>query len=235
MAAGHTLQNVVGRTVALDPAVRPHLLGEQDAISDGSRAKALGTVFPQESDANRDWPTFNKTNANHLRRAATRSEVPEAIAVGQLIHRVVVDRRWVAMSGLRGEAFHRWRAQTAGVSTMTRRMTRIVGADGLLPGGQLPDVGGPEGSAKAVDCVESALGLLGDALAEYDTLLPGVMTALTSTVMHNDGLLSSYGPISLVESARGTGAMLLPLRPERVGDFLRSIAAGEGWAQGDKK
>jgi hypothetical protein len=28
--------------------------------------------------------------------------------------------------------------------------------------------------------------------------------------------------------------MLLPLRPERVGDLLRSIAAGEGWAQGDK-
>ncbi|MCA1702819.1 MAG: hypothetical protein LC808_05930 [Actinobacteria bacterium] len=91
MAAGHMFQNVVGRTVALDPAVRPHLLGQRDAtgVSDGSRVKALGTVFPQESDANKDWPTFNKTNANYLRRAAAESDVSEVIAMGRLIHRVV--------------------------------------------------------------------------------------------------------------------------------------------------
>jgi len=234
MAGGHMLQNVVGRTIALDPAVRPHLVGEQDVSSDRKRGRAIGTVFPKESDANKDWPTFNRTNANHLRRAATRSEVPEVIAVGELIHRVVVDPRWVAMTGLRGEAFHRWRAQTAGVSTMTRRMTRVVGDDGLLPGGQLPDVRGPESSAKAVDFANSALRLLGDALADYDSLLPGVMSALTSSVMHTDGLLSSYGPISLVESARGTGVMMLPLGPERVRDFLTSIAADGRRRQGDE-
>ena len=112
-------------------------------------------------------------------------------------------------------------------------MTRIVGPDGLLPGGQLPDVRGPDSSAKAVDCAESAIGLLGHVLAEYDSLLPGVMRALTSTVLHNDDLVSSYGQLSLVGSSWGTGVMMLPLRPERVDDFLRSIAAGGSPAKGD--
>ncbi|MCA1702820.1 MAG: hypothetical protein LC808_05935 [Actinobacteria bacterium] len=111
-------------------------------------------------------------------------------------------------------------------------MTRIVGADGLLPGGVLPDVRGPEGSAKAVDSAESALELLGDALSQYDGLLPAALRSLTTTVMHSDGLLSSYGPISLVESSRGTGAIMLSLRPERVDDFVRSITAGESRADG---
>ena len=235
MAAGHMFQNVVGRTVALDPAVRPHLVGQRDAagVPAASRVKALGTVFPSESDANKDWPTFNKTNANYLRRAAAESDVSEVIAIGRLIHRVVVDRRWVTMTALRGEAFHRWRAQTAGVSTMTRRMTRIVGADGLLPGGVLPDVRGPERSAKAVDSAESALETLGEALAQYDGFLPAALRSLTTTVMHDDGMLSSYGSMSLVESSRGTGAIMLSLRPERVDDFLRSITAGESPA-GDR-
>ncbi len=179
MAAGHMLLNVAGRTVALDPDVRPHLLERQSATPT-ARAKALGTVFPCESDAKEDWPTFNKTHANYLRRASAESGVSEVAAVGQLVQRIVVDPRWVAMSGLRDEAFHRWRAQTAGVSTMTRRSTRIVGDDGRLPDGQLPDVRGPEGSARVAHCAERGLGLLAVALAEYDRLLPGVMSALTS-------------------------------------------------------
>jgi hypothetical protein len=175
MAAGHMFQNVVGRTVALDPDVRPHLVERQAAASDESRAKALGTLFPQESDAAKDWPTFNKTHANYVKRAARESLFPEVVAVGDVLHRVAVDPRWVAMSALRGEAFHRWRAQTAGVSTMNRRPTRIVGDDGLLPDGRAPDVRGPEDSTKAVECAESALELLGDALEEFDGLLPEIL------------------------------------------------------------
>lgn len=229
MAAGHMFQNVVGRTVALDPAVRPHLLEGQAATgdSDNARAKVLGTVFPMESDAHKDWPTFNKTNANHLRRAAGRSDVAEVQSMGELVHRIVVDPRWVTMTTLRGEAFHRWRAQTVGVSTMTRRMTRIVGPDGLLPDGESPDVRGPEGSAKVVDSAEGALELLGDALAEYDGLLPGALRSLTTTVMHDDGLLSCFGPTSLIESSRGTGVAMFALRPEGVADFVRSITGSE--------
>ena len=119
MAAGHMLQNVVGRTVALDPAVRPHLLGRQDVNSDSVRVKALGTVFPAESDANKDWPTFNKTNANDLRRAAAESDVPEVVDVGKMIHRVVVDRRWVAYE------WFTWR----GVSPLARPDGRRVNDD----------------------------------------------------------------------------------------------------------
>ncbi len=229
MAAGHMFQNLAGRAVALDPAVRPHLLEWQGAASEKWRVKALGTVFPHESDAQRDWPTFNKTHANYVRRAAAESSVPGVVGVGELVHRLAIDPGWVAMSDLRGEAFHRWRAQTAGVSTMTRRATRIVGDDGLLPGGQLPDVRGPEGSPKAIECAESALELLGDALEEFDSLLPEVLQSLTSTVQHADGLLSSYGALSLVESSRGTGVVILALKPERVQDFVRAIA-GSGSA-----
>jgi hypothetical protein len=116
------------------------------------------------------------------------------------------------MSGLRSESFHRWRAQTAGVSTMTRRMTRIVGDDGLLPGGQLPDVRGPEGSAKAVEWAEGALELLGEALGEFDSLLPELMRQLTETVLHPDGLLSVHTQMAMVvESSPGTGVMMLPV------------------------
>lgn len=224
MAAGHMLHNVAGRAIALDSDVRPHLLERQDATSERARAKALRTDFPPESDAHRDWPTLNRTNANYIRRAAAESSIPEVGALGDLVHRVVVDQRWVAMASLRGEAFHRWRAQTAGVSTMNRRATRVVGDDGLLPDGRVHDVRGPEGSTRAVACAEDALTLLGAALEGFDDLLPGILRALTSTVVHSDGLLSSYGPMALVESSRGTGAMIIPVKPERVDDFLGSIA-----------
>ena len=227
MAAGHMLQNVVGRVTALDPTVRPHLVERQDATSETSRSKALGTAFPHESDAQPDWPTFNKRNANYVRRAAAASSVPEVVAAGELLHRGAVDPRWVAMSELRGEAFHRWRAQTAGVATTNRRATRIVGDDGLLPGGVVPDVRGPEGSAKAIECAESALELLGDALEEFDDLLPPLLRSLTATTMHADGLVSSHGPVALIESSRGTGVMMLPIKPEAAPDFVRAIAADD--------
>jgi hypothetical protein len=87
LAAGHMLQNVAGRAVALDPAVHPHLLERQGAATDASRKKALGTVFPPESDAGKDWPAFNGTRANYLRRAAAESGVPEVRKVGALVHR----------------------------------------------------------------------------------------------------------------------------------------------------
>jgi hypothetical protein len=216
MAAGHMFQNVAGRAVALDPAVRPHLLERQDAATHSARNKALGTVFPPESERREDWPTFSQTHANYLRRAAAESDVPEVVKAGALVHRVAVDRRWKAMTDLRSESFHRWRAQTAGASTMTRRMTRIVGDDGLLPGRQLPDVRGPESSAKAVASVEAALKLLGDALGEFDTLLPAVMRELTESVMHPDGLLSVHTQLGMVvESSPGTGVMMLPVRGSR--------------------
>lgn len=226
MAAGHMFQNVLGRAIALDPTVRPHLVEEEDASFKTSRRRALGTDFPFESDRNHDWPTFNRRNASFARRAATKSSIPAVVSVGELIHRVVVDPRWVAMSSLRGEAFHRWRAQTAGVSTMTRRVTRIVGDDGLLPGGEVPDVRGPENSVRAVACAEEALALLGEALEEFDATLPDVMRLLTSTVMHPDGLLSSYGPTALVESSPGTGVMIMALRADRAYDFLRAVGGG---------
>jgi hypothetical protein len=211
MAAGHMLQNVAGRAVALDPAVRPHLLERQGAATDSARKKALRTVFPPESDAAKDWPTFNRDHAKYLRRAAAESGVPEVAEVAALVHRVVVDEKWKAMSELRNESFHRWRAQTAGVSTMTRRMTRLVGDDGLLPGGRLPDVRGPEGSAKAVECAEDALELLGGALGEFDSLLPELMRQLTESVRHPDGLLSVHTQMAMVvESSPGTGVMMLP-------------------------
>ena len=227
MAAGHMLQNVVGRAAALDPTVRPYLVERQDATSEQSRSNALGTAFPHESDAQLDWPTFNKRNANYVRRAAAASSVPEVVAVGEMLHRVAVDPRWVAMNELRGEAFHRWRAQTAGVSTTNRRATRIVGDDGLLPGGVAPDVRGPEGSAKATECAESALKLLGDALDEFDDLLPQLLRSLTATTMHADGLVSSHGPVALIESSRGTGVMMLPIKPEGAPDPVGAFAAGD--------
>lgn len=233
MAAGHMLLNVAGRAVALNPAVRPHLLERQGAKSENSRRKALRTEFPHESEANDDWPTFSKTNANYLKRSAAESVVPAVAAVGELVHRVAIDERWITMTDLRNEAFHRWRAQTLGVSTMARRATRVVGDDGLLPGGRLPDVGGPEGSAKAVECAEGALELLGEALTEFDRLLPEVMSALTSTVMHADGLLASYGTIALIESSRGTGVMVISLKPERVHDFVHAVSARKPAAGAD--
>jgi hypothetical protein len=223
MAAGHMFQSVAGRAVALDPTVRPHLLSRQDATSPASRARALGTVFPQESDQTEDWPTFNKTHANYVRRAAAASQVPEVRAIGTLLHGTATDRRWVAMSGFRGEAFHRWRAQTAGVSTMTRRMTRIVGVDGLLPDGQRPDVRGPEDSTMATDHAEGALGLLEESITEFDRLLPGLLKALTSTIMHADGLLSCYGTASLVESSPGTGVLVMPVSADGVDQFLATF------------
>lgn len=224
MAAGHMLLNVAGRAVALDPTVRPHLVERLGATSERARKQALRTDFPPESDANQDWPTFNKTNANYLKRAAAESRVPAVLAIGGLVHRLSVDSGWVAMSALRGEAFHRWRAQTAGVSPMTRRATRLVGDDGLLPTGQVPDVRGPEGSAKAVQVAQVALELLGTALKEFDSLLPDVMRSLTSSVMHADGLLSSHGSIALVESAPGTGVLIMSIKSDRAHDFLRAIA-----------
>ncbi len=100
-------------------------------------------------------------------------------------------------------------------------------ADRLLPGGVLPDIGGPEGSAESIDRAESALELLGESLAKYDALLRPVLRSLTTTVMHADGLLSTVGSVSFVESSRGTGVAILPVSPERVEDFLRSIAVEE--------
>lgn len=148
MAAGHMLHNVAGRAVALDPAVRPHLLESRGAVTDGARSKALGTVFPRESDAKKDWPTFNRFHARCLMRAAAEPDATEVVELGALGHRIAVDPRWIAMSSLRDESFHRWRAQTAGVSTMTRRMTRVVGTTASSREGSCPMSVGPRAQRK---------------------------------------------------------------------------------------
>ncbi|CAN5638223.1 hypothetical protein BH20ACT2_BH20ACT2_01820 [soil metagenome] len=54
------------------------------------------------------------------------------------------------------------------------------------------------------------------------------MRALTGSVLHPDGLLSVHAPTAMVvESSPGTGAMLLPLKPERAHEFFRALAAGQ--------
>jgi hypothetical protein len=215
VAAGHMLLNVVGRAVALDPAIHPFLLLNEDADTDEARKKAIGTVFPCESDAHRDWPTFSQSHARYVRRAAGKSAVPGVVELGDLIHRLAVDRRWKAMSDLRGGAFHRWRAQTAGISTATRRSPRVVGDDGLLPDGTPHDVQGPEDSTKASRCAEDGLALLGGAMAEFDLVLPTVMEQLTVSRLCPDGLLAVLGAMPIIETSRGTAAALLTLTAER--------------------
>jgi hypothetical protein len=228
MAAGHMFLNIVGRAVALDPAVHPHLLHNQDADSNEARKKAIRTVFPCESDAHKDWPTFSRPHANFVRRAAAKSAVPAVVDMGDLIHRIAVDRRWKAMSDLRGDAFHRWRAQTAGVSTTTKRSPRVVGDDGLLPNGIPHDVRGPETSTNAIQYAEDALGLLGDAMSEFDRLLPTVMKRLTVSRLCDDGLLVVMGALPIIETSPGTGAALLVLTQERDGAMLDAITEDGG-------
>ena len=215
MAAGHMLLNIVGRTVALDPAVHPHLLNNEDANGDKARKKAITTLFPCESEAHVDWPTLSQRNANYLRRAAAESAVPAVVEVGDLIHQLAIDPQWKAMSDLRGEAFHRWRAQTAGVSTTTKRSPRVVGDDGLLPNGMPHDVQGPDKSTTAIQYAEDALARLGDAMSDFDGLLPKVMERLTVSRLCDDGLLVVLGALPIIETSRGTGAALLVLTAER--------------------
>lgn len=201
MAAGHMLLNVAGRAMALDQAARASLVGERGWT---------GTDFTPEADAHDDWPTLNKQHANAVRRSAATSACTSVRDVGELPHGLVVDARWQAMARYRGEAFHRWRAQTLGTSTATRRMAKIVGNDGLLPDGTRHDVRGPESSAGSAGRAQDALEALQEALSEFDTLLPKVLDDLTSTTLHEDGLLTVRGDLSWVELARGTAATLLP-------------------------
>src|SRR5690606_33739976 len=134
--------------------------------------------------------------------------------------------RWMTMTDIRGEAFHRWRAQTAGVSTMTRRRTRVVGDDGLLSDGTVHDVRGPEDSSAAATAARDALSALGDSRAEFDRLLPGVPEAVTASRIDEDGMRVVHGPVGVfVESSRGTAVLVLRVLADRVDEFLTAISS----------
>lgn len=92
-----------------------------------------------------------------------------------------------------------------------------------MPDGQQPNVRGPEGSTDAIAHAEGGLGALWDALAEFDRLFPGLLGAVTSTVMHEDRLLSRHGAAALFESSPGRGVMVMPVRPEEAEPFLATF------------
>jgi hypothetical protein len=105
MGCAHGLLNVSGRVVALDADLRALL-----------RSSKLRTDFPPFSEGQNDWKSLSMRNTDALRSVALMAKDPQVRRVGVAVGKLARSRAWKDLDKSRGEDFHRWRPQSAGIA-----------------------------------------------------------------------------------------------------------------------
>lgn len=147
MAAGHDLANITGRVLALDPALRVHLL------------ERLGTGFPVGGTGYNDYLSLNTGCAQAMRKVAKTSSYATLKLMPEAISRLVVDSQWTAMTDGRHGDFHRERTTSHGTVVLPERAWESA------EGGSTLYIGGPETSAAAENLALERAGACMAALA----------------------------------------------------------------------
>lgn len=134
IAGGHAIANLTGRVLALDPALKPQL----------AAAKAIQTDFPPFSSRKQDWLSLNPRVAHALQKIARASRMPSFTPLADPAVKLADSDAWRELDEVRGEHFHRWRSQsagmtgapksspwthTAGIRTMNAAGGRLIGQD----------------------------------------------------------------------------------------------------------
>lgn len=172
IGAAHGLGNITLRLLKLDP--------RSAAVVDAAYPGAKGFLpFSEHRDA---WLPFNSRLAATSRDAADEIGDVNVDALVDAVVSLADDERWIALSGQRGEDFHRWRLQTisGGVPKESpwthldgggRQMTVRIG-NGYIP----PD------HANLVREADDALDALADSMRTWLDLLPAAMRGLGAPV-----------------------------------------------------
>jgi hypothetical protein len=101
LAIGHAMVNLAGRVVALDGDVRSRLV------------KEFKTDFPPYSNERRDWIQISKVTPLSLIAKSSQSD-DLGVAVAPVLE-LAAASEWKRLEALRGQDFHRWRSQSAGI------------------------------------------------------------------------------------------------------------------------
>lgn len=101
LAIGHAFANLAGRVVAMDGSLR------------GELRKALRTDFPPYSTDRKDWIQLGRIPKLQLIAASCSSSDMKAV-VAPAAH-LAKSSAWTALEESRGQDFHQWRPQTAGL------------------------------------------------------------------------------------------------------------------------
>ena len=97
----------LGRLTALDASFRAPL------------KESVGSIFPPYSEARADWPTMFKISKSLGKVFETKTAVDLA-RVSKLVGDLAASPAWIALESSRGEDFHRWRPQSAGLTGAAR-------------------------------------------------------------------------------------------------------------------
>lgn len=106
VAVAHGLFNLACRTVALDATLHPVM----------AHKKQLNTACPPFSEERDDWPTASEAKVDKLSEIARRSAIPEVQRIIEPIATFLSSPEWKKLDDCRGETFHRWRGQSAGMT-----------------------------------------------------------------------------------------------------------------------
>lgn len=172
LAAGHSVANAIGRVIALDPATHPAL------------RRGFGTTFEPGSSDRLDWFTMSRLAGGLPRVVGGIDDLAPSAALLADLHR---SEAWTALEDIRGEDFHRWRPQTAGLSGAARASFGERMADGSIHifGGR-DEIGTDLPARLAMDSwatTRAAFELLLDAVDDLDGLLDPVLDRLTTLVI----------------------------------------------------
>lgn len=182
IGVAHSLFNTAARTVAIDINLHPEL------------AKRFRTSFPPLAGDRSHWLTFNKTNTDQLRRVARKSKTAAVRAVADPVYTFARTDAWARLDELRGEDFHRWRPQSAGIAGVEKHQPWIPSSDGeshtLTIG--LPTILGADGNARLADTVfEVAMAALEAELSlmdEFDEVFVQAINATTNLTLDRGDL-----------------------------------------------
>jgi hypothetical protein len=109
VAINHGLFNIACRCVALDVALHAEL------------ARRIKSTFPPFSETRRDWPTASSDRVKSLEQIAKSSSVAEIQQSVEPLATFLQSPEWRQLDDCRGENFHRWRAQSAGMTGAAKK------------------------------------------------------------------------------------------------------------------
>lgn len=172
LGAAHSLLGLLIRVLALD---------EQRLFELRMRFKEA-TFDPLQGDNRADWPTFAERTVdklNHVACTSGRSELKDLVAP---LVRMVKSAEWKKMDERRGQDFHRWRPQSAGVAAggvISPWGTTADGSERFDWGVSAapPDI--HELPAVVSDIASNAMCILVDAMEEIDRHLPAAGVQLS--------------------------------------------------------
>jgi hypothetical protein len=146
-------------------------------------AKGIETTFTPLSGARKDWLSMNSQVAHALQKVAAKSRMRSFVPLADPAARLASSDPWRALDEVRGEHFHRWRSQSAGMTGAPKSSpwsrspgssTMSLGAGRLI--GQDP---GDATAAGARQTVAAAREALRSEAEEFDLLIrPALLEAV---------------------------------------------------------